>query len=541
MNRRSFLRSAGAAGVAATMNGVASTVTAAEPQKRSKAPAVRRSGSVPRQAVILMTDATRKDMLNCYKLTGLQTPNLDRLAAEGVRFERAYTTQPVCTPARSAIFTGLYPHTNDCWGNSMPLGDTVHTIGQRLHDKGIHCGYIGKWHLDGFDYFGTGKAAPGWDPAYWYDQRDYLEELTPEDRRRSREASTSKDPKLQASFTFAHRCSNRAVDFIAKHKNEDFLLVVSYDEPHDPSIAPPQYSDLYKEYSFPRSANVDDTLEDKPEEQRVWADGDLNKPVTPIREPELFGALTFVDSEIGRVLDEVDRNAPGAMVMYTSDHGGMLKSHHLYGKGPAMYEEITNVPLLVRWRNHAPRNVASRVPMSHIDISGTMMEYFGFEIPKVLEGGSMLATIQKPDHLSRENVFIEWGRYEIDHDGFGGFQPIRCICDGRYKLSIHLLTSDALYDLKEDPGEVKNLIESAEHAELRNRMHDKLLDWMDTSRDPFRGYYWGRREWRKDYPVSWENDGMTRQREQDGYLPRELNYDTGLPMKEATRSKGSSK
>ncbi len=523
MDRRNFLKTVGAAALTASAANAAPASKATRP---------------PRQAVVLMTDATRRDMLNCYKLTGLQTPNLDRLAAEGVRFERAYTTQPVCTPARSALWTGLYPHSNGAWGNSMPLGDTVHTLGQRLNDHGIHCAHIGKWHLDGFDYFGTGKPAAGWDPKYWYDQRNYLTELTPEERQRSRDAKTNKDPDLEASFTFAHRVSTRALDFITKHKNEDFLLVVSYDEPHDPSLAPSKYTNLYAEYSFKRSLNVDDTLKNKPEEQRLWAGDDLHKEVMPIRERDLFGALTFVDSEIGRVLDEIDKSVPGAMVMYTSDHGGMLKSHHLYGKGPAMYEEITNIPFLVRWKGVAPENTVSTVPVSHIDVSGTMMEFFGFEVPKVLEGGSMLETIKHPKHASRENVFIEWGRYEVDHDGFGGFQPIRCICDGRYKLSIHLLTSDELYDLENDPGEMYNLIDSEKHAALRNAMHDKLMDWMDLSRDPFRGYYWGRRAWRPDYPVSWENHGMTRQRESDGYLPRELDYDTGLPMKSATRFKG---
>ncbi|MEO6924182.1 MAG: sulfatase-like hydrolase/transferase, partial [Bryocella sp.] len=155
MDRRSFLKHAGAAGIAATVAGGNAAEAAAQTKKHAKPAA--HSGRPLRQAVILITDATRRDMLNCYKLTGLQTPNLDRLAAEGVRYERAYTTQPVCTPARSAMFTGLYPHTNGCWGNGMPLGDTVHTLGQRLTDSGIHCGYIGKWHLDGFDYFGTGK------------------------------------------------------------------------------------------------------------------------------------------------------------------------------------------------------------------------------------------------------------------------------------------------------------------------------------------------------------------------------------------------
>jgi uncharacterized sulfatase len=470
-------------------------------------------------------------------MTGIQTPNLDRLAAGGIKYERAYTTQPVCTPARSAMFTGTYPHTNGCWGNSMPLGNTVRSLGERLTDSGVHCGYIGKWHLDGFDYFGTGKPSPGWDPKVWYDQRDYLDELSPEDRKRSRQAATGKDPKLQADFTFAHRCSSRAVDFLERNKDRDFLLVVSYDEPHDPSISPERYRDLYQEYGFPRAANWDDNLNDKPEEQRVWAGDALTKEIRPVREAAYFGALTFVDSEIGRVLDSIDRNAPAALVMYTSDHGGMLQSHRLYGKGPAMYEEITNVPFLVRWPGHAPSNVASTVPVSHIDVSGTVMDYFGHEVPEVFEGGSMLKSIQDPTHVSRQNVFLEWGRYEVDHDGFGGFQPIRCICDGRYKLSVHLLTSDELYDLKADPGEMQNLIDSPDHTNLRNQMHDKLLAWMDDTRDPFRGYYWGRRQWRPDYPVSWENHGMTRQR-QDDQFGRELDYDTGLPMKTATRPKG---
>ena len=84
---------------------------------------------------------------------------------------------------------------------------------------------------------------------------------------------------------------------------------------------------------------------------------------------------------------------------------------------------------------------------------------------------------------------------------------------------------------------MKNLIDSPEHAAKRNELHDRLLDWMNRTRDPFRGYYWGRREWRRDFPVSWENSGMTRQREDDGYEPRQLVYETGLTMKDATRPK----
>ena len=77
----------------------------------------------------------------------------------------------------------------------------------------------------------------------------------------------------------------------------------------------------------------------------------------------------------------------------------------------------------------------------------------------------------------------------------------------RYKLSIHLVTTDELYDLETDPGELNNLIDSAEHAAIRNELHDKLLNWMNVSRDPFRGYYWGNRPWRPDFPETWKNAG----------------------------------
>ena len=136
----------------------------------------------PRKAILIMTDSQLWDMVNCYKNTGLSTPNLDRLASEGVRFERAYTTQPVCQPARAAIFTGQYPHSVGSWTNSYGISDTAHSIGERLQLDGVHTAYIGKWHLDGGDYLGLGRCPTGWDPDYWYDMKNYLEELPEETR-----------------------------------------------------------------------------------------------------------------------------------------------------------------------------------------------------------------------------------------------------------------------------------------------------------------------------------------------------------------------
>lgn len=525
VDRREFMKLAGVAGLS-------SAVT--EQPARGLA---QQTSTDRRQAIIFLGESVRYDMLNCNAQRGLKTANLDRIAAQGVRFEKAYNCQPVCAPARSAIWTGLYPHTNGVWGNSMPVGDTEHTIGQRLTDKGIHCAFIGKWHLSGTDYFDTGIPAPGWDKNYWYDMRTYLEELSPRDRVRSRDRKTAYDPTWTKEYCYGYRCTQRALDFLEKHGDEDFLLIVSYDEPHGPALCPIEYTNMYKDYRFPDQGNLQDNLANKPEEQRVWAGPRLHELMQPAHNPQYFGSHTFIDHEIGRVLDKAQAHAPGALVMYTADHGVFLNSHRLADKGPAMHEEITHIPFLAMWPGQIPQNVSSQALVSHIDLSGTLMEFFGFPVPKTLEGGSMLSVLRNPAAAGRKEVFIEWGRYEVDHDGFGGYQPIRCVCDGRYKLAINLMTTDELYDLETDPLEMQNLIDSQEHAAVRDELHDRLLDWMNTSRDPFRGYYWGHRSWRPDFPVRWENAGFTRQREDDGYLPRELDYDTGLTMVSATRPK----
>jgi len=488
------------------------------------------------RVIVIMTDTQRTDMLGCYGNAHLKTPALDRLARGGIRFERAYTCQPVCGPARSALFTGTFPHSNGSWGNSMPLSENVRTLGQRLSDAGVRTGYVGKWHLDGGDYFGMGRCPAGWDPAYWYDMRNYLEELTPDERRRVRNVKNVGDPRITSELTFGHRCSDRAIDFISRNCDERYFLVVSYDEPHHPFICPEPYASMYKDYSFPLPKNVADTLESKPENQRAWAAEALNSDRTnlQIRWPEYFGCNSFIDAQIGRVLDAIDADAPDALVIYTSDHGEMLHSHRLWGKGAAMYDEIARIPLIARCPGVIPQQSVCAHPVSHIDLAPTVLEAMGVAVPKLLEGRSLAPTLRDPSVRTNDAIFVEFTRYEQNQDGFGGFQPIRCIFDGRYKLVINLLATDELYDLTVDPGEMENLIQSAEHYAVRDALHDRLLQWMNDTVDPFRGYCWERRPWRGDArPPSWPYTAKNRQREHEEYEPRQLFYHTGHPIEQA--------
>ncbi len=494
-----------------------------------------------RQIILIMTDTQRVDMVGAYGFPAMKTPHLDRLAAAGLRCERAYTCQPVCGPARAALFTGTWPHINNGWSNCMALDARTRSLGQRVRDAGIRAAYVGKWHLDGGDYFGEGICPDGWEPRYWYDMKCYLDELTPEQRVASRQEKTMLEGAgISADFTFGHRVANRAVDFLSSHADEPFLLVVSFDEPHGPFLAPKTFVDLHARTKLPWRANMADPLADKPEHQRAWAGRALQQEpeARDAAYPTYFACNSYVDDEIGRVLDAIDRHAPEALVIYTSDHGDMLGSHRLTNKGPVMYEEITRIPFLVRWPGVIPPGSVSKNLVSHIDVVPTILDTLEIPRPPTLHGRSMLPMWRDPARPLNDQIFIEFGRYEIDHDGFGGFQPVRCVRDARYKLVINLLCTDELYDLDADPGELVNLIEHPAHAAARDRLHDRLIEWMNDTRDPFRGYYWLRRPWRTDAPPpTWDFTGYTRQREPEPGESRQLDYDTGLEYTHATRRK----
>lgn len=489
----------------------------------------------PRQVVFVMVDSARFDMLGCYGNPDMKTPNLDALAAGGVRFDRAYTCQPVCGPARSAIFTGMYPHSNGCIANSLPLYANVRTVQKRVRDHGIETAYIGKWHLDGSDYFGNGLCPEGCNPKYWYDMRTYLYEMDVEERYHSRVGTRMKEPGgIDASYTYGHRCTDRALAFLDEFKGQDFFLTVSYDEPHGPCLCPEPFASMYRDYEFPKAPNVWDTLEDKPEYQQLWAGKARfrDRDEVKIKRALFFGCNSFVDFEIGRLIERVRTVAPNALIVFTSDHGDMLESHCLNGKACGAYDEIARIPLIVTGPG-VPAGKVCPQPVSHIALTPAFLEHLGIPVEDPLQGESLLPLAQAPEApRSAQPIFLEFGRFEVIHDCVGGLQMMRAAFDGRYKLAIHLLDSDELYDLQEDPWEMRNLIHNPDAAPQRDRLHDAILGWMNRTRDPYRGYQWGRRPWRPDYAPAtgdfWQVDGLSRQINIKGYEPDQLEYWTGL-------------
>lgn len=548
--------------------------------------------------VLIITDTQATNVLGCYGHPELRTPRIDGLASQGVTFERAYTTSPLCTPARAGLFTGRYPQNSGAWVNGLPLGTSFPHMGQRFRDEGYRTGYTGKWHLDGHDYFGTGVCPDGWDDKYWYDGRRHLETLTDEERVLWRQGLRTyealKEHDVQADWCWGHRVSDRAIQFIEDSRatpDQPFVLVVSYDEPHGPFTCPPSYVKPFLDYKYSLGPQAFDTLENKPVHQREWNEmrerNDQTRREHAWITPLYFGCNSFVDQEIGRVIDAVDRFAPeDTWIIYTSDHGEMMGSHGINSKGATVYEEMANIPLIVRppagarsvptgagsgstasdWgsgssgtgftsasssgtssstdtgaSSGSSANVASsvgtrpRAAVSHIDVLPTMLDLAGLNVPPALEGASLTPILsgEADPHDPERSAIVVFHRYELPSDGLGGFTPMRAIVKGDQKLAIHLLDTDELYDNAADPAELNNLIDDPAYAERRDALHDELIDWMYHVRDPFRSPAWERRPWRdpSTLRLAW-NGGWKGERNQwsDGYAPTRLNYATGLPQ-----------
>ncbi|GGO83843.1 hypothetical protein GCM10011348_28700 [Marinobacterium nitratireducens] len=491
--------------------------------------------------IFIMTDTQATNMVGSYCGQNLRTPNIDRLAKEGVKFERGYTTNPLCTPARAGIFTGIYSHSTGSWTNNLSLSDNVKTMGERFRDLGYRTPYVGKWHLEGHDYFGTGEVGRGWESEYWYDGKNYLDNLTEEEitfwRKGGDTLEKLKSRDVKEDFTWGHRISDRGIDFLKNHDGSDpFLLVLSYDEPHHPYTCPPEFVEPFKDFEYDIGPAGNDDLAGKPAHQREWAEAapckyDSAQQVgSKVRFPLYFGCNSYVDYEIGRVLAAAERYAPeNTYIIYTSDHGEMMGAHQLWGKGSCSYEEITHIPYIIRPPKTEASGTVVNTPVSHIDLLPTMLDLAGADIPPILHGRSLQPLLGKDAEEPNWDVFLEFNRFEIEHDSFGGFKPLRAIVSGDYKLTINLLSTDELYDLKTDPSEMHNLIDSEEHADIRNAMHERLIDWMYEKRDPFRGPEWERRPWQPKRSLRWM--GKFRPRPADGYAPVVRDYDTGLPTK----------
>jgi len=412
--------------------------------------------------LLILTDQHRFDTIAAaVDHFGVATPALDELCANGVWFDNAFCTAPVCGPSRAAILTGLHPSSNGVYANlddhCGPLPEGAVTIADRMQAEGYQTVYHGKSHIGG-------------------DLSNYGFEIAFEN---------SHDPS-----TVTEACRYwRNADWIVNKR--PFFHVVSLLNPHDIYFLAPG---VELEAELPRWPNQDDTLQGKPSPQQSRRETDWSDGRWEYYRRFYAGKVEKVDAQIGELIDELicSGYGPNTWIIFTSDHGDMAGEHGISFKGPLMYDGVTHVPLIIvppmqQWGGAGKTDASAKqfapfhspVLTSNIDLAPTILDIAGIEPDPSLPGRSLLPTILGDGAAIHEHVISEW------HGAGRRVTPIRMVRTLEWKYNCYLGHGEELYDLVHDPHELTNLAGRPEHAAVQEDLHQRLVDHCEQTDDPF--------------------------------------------------------
>ena len=435
-------------------------------------PSVGRTESAP-NLLVLFPDQWRRQAFSCYGDPNVKTPNIDRLASQGVRFNRCYATNPVCSPARAIFLTSRYGHQTGLIQNSLSLPSRETTFPEVLAANGYATGYIGKWHLDG-------PAKPGFVPGSRRQGYQWFEGFNRGHWFPAGAQYFTNQGKLKKPAVFESIYqTDLAIDFMRRQQSKPFLLFVSYGTPHTPYRPPAKY-DRFKSADLKWRQNV-------PEKIR-------QSPVYSKHLGGYYGLCELLDHETGRLLKFLDESglAKNTVVMITSDHGDAHGSHGLHHKGQPE-EESLGIPWIIRGPGIKP-GVVTETLAATIDFAPTLLSLCQVDIPPTMVGRNL-----KP-LLSGKEMKVPWiytqgrmttGRGRAQAVGNQGARrnimaAWRAIVTPRYKLAVDNREKvRLLVDLDQDPFEMQNLANEPAHAALQQRLWKELKQVGQQTRDPF--------------------------------------------------------
>ncbi|MBM3214853.1 DUF4976 domain-containing protein [Candidatus Poribacteria bacterium] len=440
--------------------------------------------------LILMTDQQHTNTLGCYGNETISTPNIDRIAREGVLFERHYVTIPLCVPSRASIWSSQYAHTNGVMvnddGRGITFPDEIDTIGDVAKRAGYRCGYIGKWHI------GRERAPQhGFTDAWWTHLRgSYEQSLEESGQIDFPHGSNRGSQRGIVPLELAHDTvvCDRTIEFLRQYREDPFLCVCSMRAPHDPYIGP--FDDLYDPADVPIPPTVTETFADKPFCQttgvpRRWFESWVGSDPANLNLDELrriiaryWGLVNLIDVNVGRVLDTLDDLgiADDTIVLYMADHGDAMGNHGLFAKGLFMYDDATRVPCILRLPGQVPHGRRVRHLTSTIDVTPTLLDLMGIGVPRSMQGESM-RQVWDYAHNRRDAVFMEM------YEAYGEMSPILSVRTHRWKYNWHLADQDELYDMEDDPLEQRNLAQMGAHRDTLLGLRYRILRWLEETGD----------------------------------------------------------
>ncbi|TCO60716.1 sulfatase family protein [Actinocrispum wychmicini] len=429
--------------------------------------------------ILLITSEQQHHLALGTRTPVLRTPNLDRLAAEGLAFDRAYCTNPTCSPSRATILTGWYPAWHGCWMTGVKLPEDVPTVSGLLSHLGYATSLVGRAHfaplapaagqtsvealptlldLDfwrgwtgpyyGFDHVElsrghAGEVDAGQHYALWLEERG-----VPDWRRYFRPGPQGHTWDLPVELHHSAWTAERTIAAIdaSVRAGRPFFCWASFHDPKPPYLVPEPYAAVYDAADLPR--------------EDIAAQ---------------YGSITLLDRQIGRILSRLDTLAVAGdtLVVFTSDHG-----HARSDAGPVHGEDLLRVPLVVRWPGRVPVGRRTDALHAHVDLAPTLLDALEIAVPGQMQGESQLPVWRGERDRVRDHVIVE-------HRNQLAAVHLRSYVEDRYKMTVHRGGTGDLFDLAEDPDERRNRFQDPDFADLKADLMRRFLD-AELGREPTR-------------------------------------------------------
>lgn len=457
---------------------------------------------MPNQPNILfiVSDQMTAALTGVYGHPVVQTPHLERLAADGVRFDSAYTPFPLCSPGRACLMTGRHASAIGAWDNGALLPADQPTFAHYLSAAGYDSALSGKMHFIGPDQlhgfrqrFNTDIYSSDftWVRDEWLRIKETggrnPEEVMSQRAAYNARGYTGDGVRINAwhgPLAYDEETHSHAIQYLraqsAGDDNQPFMLCASYHHPHEPFWPPQEYWDLYEdaEIELPEfPANLDETYS--------IMDRNLNAYHGTrrynLRDEEglyrlrraYYGLVTYMDRKVGELLDTLDETglAENTVVIFTSDHGDMLCEKEMVQKR-CFYEWSCRVPLIVRFPDRWRAGSTHEAPVSLLDLLPTFAELAGYDALLPHDGTSLIPQLEQPN--------LERTVYAQAHEAVG--MPCIMARRGTYKYNYFHGYEPQLFDLAQDPGEWHNLAADPAHAGVADELRTGILEQFDPER-----------------------------------------------------------
>ena len=422
--------------------------------------------------VFILVDDLRYNALACTGHPFAKTPNIDRIAREGVNFANSFVTTSLCSPSRASFLTGQYVHTHRIIDNTNhnEQSHALTTFPRLLHDGGYETAYVGKWHMGNDD-----MPRPGFDR--WVSFRGQ---------------GVYPDPPLnidgkqvQTTGYMTDLLNGHAVDFLDRKRDRPFCLYLAHKAVHGPFTPSARHQDLYAGEAVVRKPSVKDTLEGKPVLRRELPaaprpQAAANRAQAGPGDPVILNqlrCLAAIDDGVGQIRQVLEKTGQldNTVLVFTSDNGYLWGEHGL-GDKRASYEESIRIPMLARYPRLIKAGSVAQQFALNIDVAPTFLELTGVKAPVGIQGRSLVPVLQGKSRNWRRSFLMEYF-FEPQFPRIPGFQGVR---DERWKYTRYTAFPgmDELYDLRNDPDEMNNLTQSpAARGALRSMQAelDRLL------------------------------------------------------------------